>query len=249
MTTRVDPFAHHPELRDRIADPETSFFRTLTVDGLLQSNPELGDLRSWVFTDAQREAIRADALHGHSGDLWIFAYGSLMWDPAIRFVEVRRAHAPNHERQFILRDTKGARGTEEAPGMMAALDTGEGCDGLVFRIAGADVDAETEILFRREMIGPGYHAKFVETDIDGQTVAALTFLADHASPDIHPDISRADQVRHIATGSGFLGTSRQYLANVVAHFRHLDIVDPHCSDLLAEVDAYIAARGLRGDTV
>lgn len=247
MTGRVDPFAHHPELRDRIADPETSFFRTLTVEGLLRSNPELGHLRGWVFSDMRREAIRREALRGHSGDLWVFAYGSLMWDPAIRFADVRRAHAPHHERQFILRDTKGARGTQEAPGMMAALDAGGGCDGLAFRISADNVDTETEILFRREMIGPGYHAVFIEADIGEEAICALTFLADHGSPDIHPDISRSDQVRHIATGKGFLGTSRQYLVNVVDHFRHLGIVDRHCADLLVEVDAYIAAHGLRGD--
>lgn len=239
---RVDPFIHHPELRDMIADPLTSFFRSFSVDRIVAENPELEDFRLWVHTDETREAIRAEALAGHSGDLWVFAYGSLMWDPALRFAEVRRAHAPDHERRFILREDKGGRGTAEAPGLMAALDEGAGCDGLVFRIEAGDVETETEILFRREMLAPGYLAVFVPVQIGEEAVRALAFLADHGAPEICGDISWQDQVRMIATGAGMLGTSRDYLANIVRHFDHLGIEDAECTALLREADAWIAAH-------
>jgi cation transport protein ChaC len=234
LTRDHDPFAHHPELRGRIADPETSFFRTLSLEALLERHP---DLESWAYPDAQREAIRAEVLRGHAGDLWIFAYGSLMWDPALRFAEVRRARADGHARRFILLDDFG-RGTQAAPGLMAVLDAGEGCEGLAFRISAEDVEVETEILFRREVIGPAYIPAFIPVEIAGSRTPALTFLADHSVPDIRGDITRSDQVRYIATGSGFLGTSRDYLANIVDHFAHLGIEDDHCTGLLREVEAY-----------
>jgi cation transport protein ChaC len=242
VTDLPDPFAHQPELRGRIADPETSFFRTFSVETLFARHPHLEALRSWVHTDEEREAIRAETLRGHGGDLWIFAYGSLMWDPALRFAEVRRAMADGHARRFILLDDKGARGTREAPGLMAALDTGDGCEGLAFRIRAADVEVETEILFRREAIGPGYTPGFIPIRIAEDEASALTFLANHDYPDIRGDIPRTEQIRCIATGSGFLGTSREYLAKVVGHFAHLGIADDHCTDLLRAVDAYIAAH-------
>src|SRR6056297_844990 len=150
-----DPFVHHPELRDRIADAETSFFRTFRAEDLVAQEPEL---RDWVYPEARREALRAEALAGHSGDLWVFGYGSLMWNPALRFAEVRRAHVARHARRLILVEFRGGRGTKEAPGLMATLDTGDGCDGLAFRIAAADVETETDILFQREMLAPGYLA-------------------------------------------------------------------------------------------
>ena len=108
MRRDPDPFAHHPELRGRIADPETSFFRTLRVEALLERHP---DLEGWAYPDEQREALRAEALRGLAGDLWIFAYGPLMWDPALRFAEVRRARADGHARRFILLNDfgRGAR--------------------------------------------------------------------------------------------------------------------------------------------
>jgi cation transport protein ChaC len=238
----ADPYAHHPELRGRIADPETSFFRTFSIDRIIEMHPHLEPQRAWAHTDAVREAIRAQALAGHSGDLWVFAYGSLIWDPALRFAELRRAHAPAHARRFVMVDHRGARGTAEAPGLMAGLDAGDGCEGLAFRIAAAEVDAETEILFRREAFGPGYRPAFVPVTIGDETVEALTFLADHACPDVRADLPRETQVEYLATGAGFLGTSRDYLAGIVSHLDHLGIDDPHAAALLRDVDARIAAR-------
>ena len=233
-----DPFVHHPELRGRIADFETSFFRTLDIAAELAREPAL---RDWVYSDSRRKAIRAESLAGHAGDLWIFGYGSLMWDPALRFAEVRRAHVAGHARRLILVDTRGGRGTKEAPGLFATLDAGDGCEGLAFRIAAADVETETEILFRREMIAPGYLARFVPARVGDADLRVLTFVADHDVPDVRPDLTHEEQVRYVAHGAGDLGTSRDYLANIVGHFMHLGIADDHCTDLLREVDAYLAA--------
>lgn len=241
MTDQPDPFVHHPELRSRITDAETSFFRTFSVERLIELHPELEVFRSWGHTDARREAIRAEALNGHDSDLWVFAYGSLMWDPAIRFAEVRRAHVEGHERRFILKDDKGGRGTPEAPGLFAALDKGVGCEGLAFRIAAEAVDTETEILFRREIVGPGYLPGFVPIRFGDTRVSALSFLADYDCADICGEIAREEQIRCIATGSGILGTSRDYLANIVDHFAHLGIEDDHCTGLLRDVDAFMAS--------
>ena len=238
MPDTPDPFVHHPELRGRIADPESSFFRTFDIEAELARDPAL---RDWVYPEARRAAIRAEALAGHAGDLWIFGYGSLMWDPALRFAEVRRAHVPGHARRLILVDTRGGRGTKEAPGLFATLDTGQGCEGLAFRIAAAEVEVETEILFRREMIAPGYLARFIPARIGDADIRVLAFVADHDVPDVRPDLTHEEQVRYVAHGVGDLGTSRDYLANIVAHFTHLGITDAHCTDLLCAADDRLAA--------
>lgn len=234
----TDPFRQHPGLRDKIKPAAESFFRTFTTEKAREIMEEHGlEDRFPYHSDARREALRAEALAGHGGDLLVFAYGSLLWDPALEFTEVRRAHAPRHARRFILVDIYGARGTEEAPGLMAALDDGAGCDGLVFRIPTETVDRETEILFRREMIGPGYHARMIPVVIDGAEARALTFVADHDDPLMRADITRAEQVRYAATGQGFLGSSYDYLANTVAHLAEVGITDADASDLLAAVTA------------
>lgn len=234
----TDPFAHHPELRDKIVDAsEAEFYRNFSVETMFGDRPELKWVADLMYPDAVREAKRGRALAGHEGDLWVFAYGSLMWNPALYFAEVHRAHVPGYARQFTLMDIYGARGTREVPGLQAALDTGDGCDGLAFRIEAGRVEDETEVLFRREMIGPGYLAVFVGALIEGQEVRALTFVADHATDIIDADLGFDDQVRMIATGEGFLGTSHEYLANVVRNLRALGIRDPACEALLSAVEA------------
>ncbi|MCR9135158.1 MAG: gamma-glutamylcyclotransferase [Alphaproteobacteria bacterium] len=203
---------------------------------VLERQPELAWVLDLLYTKAQRDESRQQALSAKTGgDLWIFAYGSLMWDPAMHFQEVRRAHALDFERRFILKDVYGGRGTREAPGLMAALDHGTGCHGLAFRVAEADLETETEILWRREMAGDAYIPTFITTIIDGKPVDALTFVANRASDSICREITHQDQISFISTGSGFLGTSLEYLENIVRQFHALGIFDEECSALLAEV--------------
>lgn len=186
----------------------------------------------------KREASRRATLAGHAGGLWVFAYGSMMWDPAIDFVEVRRAWLPGHVRRFILCDVHGARGTPEAPGLMAALDQGEGCHGLAFRIPTERVEDETRNLWAREMSLPSYVPQTLPTDLDGESVLALAFLADHGADMIRGDLTREEQVRYLATGTGFLGTSREYLETIARQFAALGIDDPEVTALLADVRAF-----------
>lgn len=241
MTDESDPFHHHPELRELIGDPLTSPMRRFSTEQMLAKAEELGLPTGWWHSDAEREADRAETLKAHpGGDLWVFAYGSLMWDPAFRFAEVRHARVAGHARRFILKDIYGGRGDEEKPGLMAALDQAacdESCDGLAFRIAAPDVDLETEVLWRREKIGPAYHAVFVDAQTADASIRALTFIADHGSDMIAPDITRGEQVRYLATGVGFLGTSLDYLRNVARKLDALDIRDDDVAALLREAEA------------
>ncbi|AHM02796.1 ChaC-like protein [Roseibacterium elongatum DSM 19469] len=248
MPQHADPFAHHPELRDKITDPEASFFRDFSVARIMAQFPRMAAHRDWPYSDSAREGLRRAALDGHAGDLWVFGYGSLMWDPALRFSDLRRARVDGFARRMILVDWRGGRGTEDAPGLMAALDHGEACEGLAFRVPAERVEVETQILFRREIIAPGYIARFVPARLADRTVQALTFLADHAIDDIRGDLTRADQIEMIATGAGFLGSSRDYLANIVDHFDTLGIHDEDCVSLLRDVDARLAAPARTAQT-
>lgn len=242
MPPAGDPFSHHPELRGRIADPMQSFFRGFSTAKLEPLLRDKGLPVGWWFADDVREASRHAALDGHrDADLWVFAYGSLMWDPAFRFAEVRRAHAPAHARRFILKDVYGARGTAEAPGLMAALDHGTGCDGLAFRIECRHIEEETEILWRREGIAPAYTPTFIDVAHAGGKVSALAFLADHDALLIDAGMTRAEQVRCLATGSGFMGTSLQYLSNVVGQFSALGIEDADATGLLRDTLAFCSS--------
>lgn len=243
MNVTPDPFSYHPELRDKISDPLKSSFRMFTTEKLAILAKARGLPGDWWYSDSEREASRDQALAGRwDNDLWVFAYGSLMWDPAFRFDEVRRAHVPDYARRFILKDVYGGRGTFDAPGLMAALDKGPGCDGLAFRISRENIDEETEILWRRERIGPAYTSVFVEVIASGRRMTALAFVADHEADLIDASLTRAQQIEFCATGTGFMGSSLDYLRNISSQFAALGIQDEEVSELLRETEAYINSR-------
>lgn len=234
-----DPYAHCPALRGKITDPETSFWRGFDMAQIDARMRAMGHPETWRYGDAERDAMRDAFLAPLKGvDLWVFAYGSLMWDPGFRFAEVRHGQAPGYARHFCLKDTFGARGTPERPGLMAALDRGAVCGGLVFRIAPEAAVAEFDVLWRREMIADGYLPVVIGVDTAQGPVRAVSFLADPASALMVRDLTRAEQVRFLATGRGFLGSSRDYIEGIAAQFEVLGIEDAEVTDLLAEVRAY-----------
>ena len=146
-----DPFRYHPGLRSLILDPLESEMRDFDVETLLARSADPSSFRDLLTPDDLREAGRHALLEGRlDEDLWVFAYGSLMWDPGFLFTEVRRGFAPRHMRRFILKDTRGPRGNPEFPGVMAALDAGAGCHGLAFRIARDRIEEETRRILRSE---------------------------------------------------------------------------------------------------
>ncbi len=238
MKQTQDPFHYHPELRDKITDPQSSFFRTFRVETILEKHPELAWVGEFLHTDEEREKNRLEALKDHPDeDLWVFAYGSLMWDPALNFSQVRRARVIGYERRFILKEIYGGRGNREQPGLMAALDHGDGCEGLIFRIPKDMKAVETEILWRRELVAPTYIPAFVTAIVEGQPIDVLTFVADHQADQICSDITRDEQIDCLVNGRGILGTSLEYLENVVAQFDVLGIEDEESSALLAQAKA------------
>lgn len=242
MPATNDPFHHHPDLRGLVRDPETSFFRSFRPEDLDPLLAAHGVEPGWRLTDDAREACRRAALSDHpGGDLWIFGYGSLIWDPALRFAEVRRARLDGFRRSFCLLDTLGGRGTAAAPGLMAALDTGGACSGIAFRISEPEIDRETEILWRRERVAPGYRPHFASVEIDDGIVRALTFVADHGAAIVRPDLTLEQQADHLATGAGFLGSGLDYIDNIAANLAALGIEDADLTRLRAAAHARAAA--------
>lgn len=229
--THPDPFHFHPELRAQIKPARDSFFRNLDLEIIDRRAIEAGQPVDWRTPCELREANRKEWLEEHwDRDLWVFGYGSLMWDPALEFAEVRRARTGAYGRSFCLWDT-GGRGSSEAPGLMLAIDARSRCEGLAFRIEAAKVDHETFVLFRREMLVDAYKPIWLSLDTDQGRIDALSFAANHANEWVRTEIPISDQARMIATAEGMLGTNFDYLASTYEHLSLLGIDDPYITDL------------------
>jgi cation transport protein ChaC len=111
-----------------------------------------------------------------------------------------------------------------------------------FRIAADKVEAETGILFRRELLGPGYIASFIPVELDDMRATALTFLADHSIDMINTDLPRADADPLSRHRRGFPRHQLRLSPGVVDHLHEMDIPDPELDALLAETEAEMARR-------
>jgi cation transport protein ChaC len=226
MLLPADAFAHVPALAGKVLEPEKSVLR-ISRETFVEWDrraEEAGYGANWRRTHEEREATRSEALAGRLGqDLWIFAYGSLMWDPAIHVVEIRTATLTGLHRRFCLKIEMG-RGSKEKPALMAALDAGGACQGLALRVPAHAVDRETEILWMREMIGEAYIPMFRRVATPQGQVEALTFVMDPRSPR-YANIGPEAAASIIASGSGLLGTNLEYFDNLAMHVDALGIRD------------------------
>jgi glutathione-specific gamma-glutamylcyclotransferase len=164
------------------------------------------------------------AAHDETRDLWVFGYGSLIWNPAFEFEQRKPALLHGWHRRFCLKTYTG-RGTAEAPGLILALDHGGACKGVAFRIAAGAVRAELGVLWQREMYGGAYHARWVNLQAGGETFRAVTFVINRLHPRYVKELSVAQAAVLIATGCGDLGTCREYLENTVSHLDELGLRD------------------------
>ncbi len=165
-----------------------------------------------------------------AGDLWLFAYGSLMWqpEPEIADAERRLAVAGGWHRRFCLWQWR-YRGTRDKPGLMLALDRGGTCRGVALRIPGPDAGARIAGVWRREMIANGYRARWISLRLENpaEPVRALTFVVNREGGRYAGRLDDAAVAAHIAGACGQRGPSAEYLLETVAHCAALGIHDRH----------------------
>lgn len=191
----------------------------------------------FFLSSEEREASLNQALLRYSPgeEAWIFAYGSLMWNPALEFAEAQPCKVDGWRRSFCFWTPLG-RGTPELPGLMLALEDGGDCEGIAYRLAPDQVRSELAILWNREMLSGVYQARWVPTKLrDGRTVTAVTFVVDTKHCQYCGDLPIERAAHHIAFAEGRRGACRDYLTNTAEHARSLGIHDAYIEELMRRV--------------
>ena len=174
------------------------------------------------------DACRADL---PAGDLWVFAYGSLLWRPGFEYRSRLRAKLYGYHRSLCVW-SHTHRGTREKPGMVLGLDRGGCCCGRVYQVDAFRKEQVAEYLYAREMPTPLYQAAIHPLQLeDGRRVEALTFIVDRTSPQYAGRISAAHAAQHVRHAVGISGSSRDYLINTIAHLDQLGLHDEHLSQI------------------
>ncbi len=197
----------------------------------------LDRVRSKDERDASRRAIlRALA---PDGDLWVFAYGSLIWNPTFHFVERKRARSHGYHRSFCLWSILG-RGTTKNPGLMLGLDRGGACAGVLYRIVAEHIEEESELIWAREMTIPVYDARWVTARTAAGPIRAVTFVVDRVCSRYAGRLSIEQLVTTMATARGKLGSSFDYLRSLTDELDAMGMEDRSLQDLRARVEARLA---------
>ena len=159
--------------------------------------------------------------------LWVFGYGSLIWNPGFPYDERVVATLPGYVRRFCMRSIHH-RGTREQPGLVLALDPDatSQCTGLAFAVPG---DAKTDTLQRlreRELVSSAYLERILTVGlVDGRQVEAVVFVVDTAHVQYCGGLPLEQQAGIIAQASGGRGPNTEYLFNTAAHLAELGIKD------------------------
>lgn len=181
--------------------------------------------------DEQRASLAALlAKRPDFGDVWIFAYGSLMWNPLIHYVETRIGLVRGHHRRFCLW-TRIGRGTVQKPGLTLALERGGCCRGVLYRVAESLAPQELELVWRREMLTGAYAPRWLKVGTDEGPVHALGFLINRAHVRYAGKLPEERIIATIAEAHGPLGACATYLFNTVAHLEKLGIREPKLARL------------------
>lgn len=169
--------------------------------------------------------------------MWVFGYGSLMWNPGFVAAERVLATLPDHARTFCMRSIHH-RGSLTEPGLVLALDPSPGavCTGLGFRVAPGHETRALQDLRARELISSAYVEQVLPLSLsDGRTVEALCYVIDTAHGQYCGNMPLEEQAQIIARAVGGRGPNTEYLFNTVAHLAESGIEDAELCWLDARV--------------
>ena len=164
---------------------------------------------------------------------WVFAYGSLMWDPGFKPEETRPARLAGWHRAFCIK-SEHYRGTPKVPGLILGLLPGGACRGLAHRLPEGDYDAIRHYLWDREILNDGVYFETARplTLDDGSIVEALLYLANREHPSYLGKLPLEEAAALVRQGVGVRGRCLDYVANTVSHLDALGLRESHLHELL-----------------
>ncbi|QIE45484.1 gamma-glutamylcyclotransferase [Pseudohalocynthiibacter aestuariivivens] len=169
--------------------------------------------------------------------MWVFGYGSLVWNPGFETEEQVIATLPGYTRSFCMRSIHH-RGTDANPGLVLALDEGPeaACQGVALSVPGDQQDAVLAYLRERELVSSAYLERMLDVQLaDGRQVTAVAYVVDRDHVQYCGGLPLEEQAQIIARAVGGRGPNTEYLYNTASHLTALGIDDADLCWLSARV--------------
>jgi glutathione-specific gamma-glutamylcyclotransferase len=177
------------------------------------------------------------------GEIWVFAYGSLMWNPGFEVAASEEAVAYGWHRAFSLRIER-LRATSDAPGLMLALRPGGSCAGLVLKLPCTTKRENLRTLLAREIRYTEVceMVRWVAVKTPKGVRRALTFWASGRQSPLTEKIPLEEAAGLIAQACGPAGSCAEYLHRTVSDLADRKIYDRNLWQLQQIVAARLRAR-------
>jgi len=174
-----------------------------------------------IASESERRASLDQILKDRpkQGGIWVFGYGSLMWNPAMHVTDRRLGRVYGLHRCYRISSPIG-RGMPEKPGLTLCLDQGGSASGMALRL-NRKSEEELSILWDREMITGAYNARWVTVVTEDGPLPAITFVANRDHPRYVGKQSDDEIVKILATAEGCLGSAHDYLKQTIGELEKL----------------------------
>jgi len=204
-----------------------------TIRRLVEQSGDDGRL----MTDQERKQIVENMIETAPSlnSMWVFGYGSLIWNPALYFTEKKRGTVHGYHRRFCLWSTIG-RGSPSRPGLMLGLERGGSCKGIFYKIDRREIRTELDIVFRRELITAAYRPTWVSARILGKSpFKAIAFVINRDHNRYAGMLDDETVIQTIADAKGTLGSCSDYLYETVLQLENLGMPDRHLASIARHV--------------
>ena len=167
--------------------------------------------------------------------VWVFGYGSLMWNPDFILAEKRTGTVKGYHRSLCLK-SKVYRGTSKFYGLVLGLDKGESCQGMAYRIAEKNIHSEMIKIWEREMFAGTYIPTLVNVTTKQGAISAVTFVINHEHEHYIPNLELEEIVERVVRAEGTCGTCHDYVKNTVKSLHLLGLRDHALEELLTLIE-------------
>jgi cation transport protein ChaC len=168
--------------------------------------------------------------------MWVFGYGSLLWNPGFRYSKKEIARLDGYRRSFSMRSIHH-RGTAEKPGLVLALskDRKSFCEGLAFEVEQGKEVETLDYLRERELVSSAYLERKLSLRLkNSQSIQSLVFIIEEGHAQ-YCKLTLDQQAKIIADAKGRLGPNDEYLYRTRDKLVELGIKDTGVEWLYAKV--------------
>ena len=189
-------------------------------------------MNSEELSDSVKQILKGVNLEG---GVWVFGYGSLMWNPDFNLAEKRKGYLNGYHRKLCLKSFV-YRGTPDYHGLVFGLDNGDSCEGMAYRILKENLQSEMQKIWEREMFAGTYVPTWVNVTTKQGDISAVAFIINHDHEHYIPDLELEEIAERVVKAKGTCGSCLDYVKNTVNSLHLQGLRDPALEQLITMIE-------------